>query len=62
MGVQLLQDLYTRGLVGNDANPNAFLSPPAEALIPRITDLGKRFHAFITSPIPELDNADQPTA
>ena len=59
--VQLLQDWYTRGLVGNDANPNAFLSPPAEALIPRITDLGKRFLAFITSPIPELDNADQAT-
>ncbi len=49
---QLLQDLYTRGLVANDANPNAFLSPPAEALIPHITDLGRRFLAFITSPLP----------
>jgi len=54
----LLQDLYTRGLIGNDANPNAFLSPPPEALIPWITDLGRQFLTFITSPMPELDNAD----
>jgi hypothetical protein len=60
--VQLLQDLYTRGLAGNDANPNAFLSPPPEALLPHITDLGRQFLAFITSPIPELDNADKPTS
>ncbi len=60
--MQLLQDLYTRGLAGNGANPNAFPSPPPEALLPHITDLGRQFLAFITSPIPELDNADKPTS
>jgi hypothetical protein len=57
--VQLLRTCI-RGAWWAEAKSGAFLSPPAEAL-PRITDLGRRFLAFITSPIPELDNADQAT-
>jgi hypothetical protein len=51
-GVHLafLQDLYSHGLADSNINPTAMLSPSPEQIAPTITELGKRFLAFLTAP------------
>lgn len=53
---QLLQDLYNRGLAANKVQPRGqtFLFA-AEDTVPHITDIGRLFLTFISSPIPDLD-------
>ena len=51
--------VYHAGLAANNVNPDAFFSPPPEAKIPHITELGQRFLRFITAPIPDLDSPDE---
>ncbi len=46
----LLQDLYSRGLADSNSNPYAMLNPSPEHTVPAITELGKRFLAFLTAP------------
>jgi len=53
---QLLQDLYNRGLVANNVNPRGQLIIRSEEdTVPHITNLGRQFLAFITTP--EVDNS-----
>jgi hypothetical protein len=58
----LLQDLYNRGLAANDFNPGAYGGGSGpETLFPHITEIGRRFLAFITSPIQAANGSDDST-
>jgi hypothetical protein len=53
-----LDQLATQGLLRADWNEQKNYSSPGTSGGSRTSDLGKQFLAFITTPIPELDNAD----
>ncbi len=49
--VQLLQDLYNRGLATNNIKPRTSpMLSGAEDIRPRISDMGRKFLAFVTAP------------
>lgn len=54
--LQLLEDLYSRGLAANNINPRGQLFPHSEEdMLPHITDMGRKFLAFIATPKPLTD-------
>lgn len=54
--LQLLEDLYSRGLAANKMNPRGPLTPhDEEDALPFITDMGRKFLAFIATPKPIAD-------
>lgn len=57
--LQLLEDLYSCGLVANKMNPRGPLTPhDVEDALPFITDMGRKFLAFIAIPSPLTDEDD----